>query len=178
MSNRTGHIKGYAKDKNGYKTLKINSLGENDNRNYYQLSVFGFDYKPPKNTRALTIMTENKDVKIAVGVLNKVFSELNEGESVIFSTSADGSELKTFMKFLNDGTAELNGNSDFMVGFNELKAGFDQLKTDLNNLITIFNTHIHTGVISGSSQSGTTSTTSTTTTASVDGSKKDNLKIE
>ena len=209
MNNQSGHIKQTVKDEDtGYRQFIINCLGNTDQRKYFSISPFGFDFNAPENTRALTADSRNKDVKYNLGVLNKIrVEDLNAGEAVIFSTDEAGEVLvsKTvhrnngdieINKDMNngnilikaDGTIEFNGDADFLAGFNDLKSGFDELKDDYNN-------HIHeipTGEViiqvtggSGAPAVGVSnpapidlSGTDTTSSASIDTSKKVNLKTE
>lgn len=132
--NKSGHIKDQVSDNNGFRQFVVNCLGDNDGRKYFSISPFGIDFNAPVNTRALTSDSMNKDVKYNLGVLNKIkVEDLSPGESAIFSTNEDGTELKSFIKFRNDGTMEQNGNEDTLAGFTELKAGFDQGIQDLND---------------------------------------------
>lgn len=183
-ANKSGHIKETIDDKNGYRQFVINCIGINDQRKYFSISPFGIDFNPPANTRALATNSANKDQSYNIGVLNKIkIDDLGPGESAIFSTNESGTELGGFIKLRSDGTTEQNGDTDFIAGFTGLKEGFDTLRTDLNNLITAYNAHIHTttatvgatptpGIISPTTSTGTPSS------ASIDDSRKDNLKIE
>ena len=88
-----------------------------------------------------------------------------------------------FINLLDDDTIEINGDADNIAGFADLKSGFDTLKQDLNNLITAYNAHIHitTATVGATPTPGIiapTVSTGTPSTASIDSSKKDNLKIE
>lgn len=179
-----GHIKESTEDDNSYRQYIINCLGSNDRQKYFSISSFGDDFNAPENTRVLTIDSKNKDQNYSLGVLNKVkIQDLAKGERALYSTDDAGTELKGFIIFRNDGTMEQNGKVDFLAGYTKLKEGFDTLRTDLNNLITAYNAHIHIttatvgatptpGIISPTASAGTPSS------ASIDASKKDNLKCE
>jgi hypothetical protein len=174
--NKTGKIK-QTDISQDFRQFQVNAIGENDVGKYYMLSVFGEDSNIPENTKALMAGSKNKDVNFIVGVLNKLKTDdLNPGDKIIFSSSEDGSEIKSYIKLLNDGTMHFNGEADNIAGFAKLKEGFDKLKTDFNNLVTKYNAHMHptasNGPPSTSTQPGTSSA------ASIDDSKKDNLKIE
>lgn len=120
--------------------LKLLKFGENDNINAFQASNFGEDSNIPAEYSAIYLKTSNSEEPICIGVVNKVVLEdLNPGEKQIFSTSEDGAEIASFIKLLNDGTHEFNGNADFIAGFNDLKAGFDQLVSDVNDAIGVIN---------------------------------------
>lgn len=176
--NKTGKIK-KTDTTEDFRQYTVNSLGENDAGKYYMLSIFGEDANIPENTKVLTTGSANKDVKFIAGFLNKLKDDsLNVGDKVIFSTNEDGSQIQSYIKLLNDGTMHFNGDADNIAGFTNLKSGFDQLKTDLNTFITAYNTHVHSGVTTGPGSSGPTPSSGTSSTASIDNSKKNNLKIE
>lgn len=65
-----------------------------------------------------------------------------------------------YTRIAEDGTIELNGNSDNAVRFSEVLSAFNQIVTDFNNLVTLYNTHTHPAT------SGSTSPTSSQGTAS------------
>lgn len=93
-----------------FRQFLVNSIGENDIGKYYMLSVFGEDSNIPENTKALTIGSQNKDVNFIVGVLNKLKTDdLNPGDKIIFSTSEDGSEIKSKILLKNTGDIEIEG---------------------------------------------------------------------
>lgn len=195
---------GKTKDTNTEETYRqfiINCLGENDRRKYFLVTSFGEDFNVPEDTRALTSESNNKDDKFVLGFLNKVkIDALNPGDKAIFSTSEDGTTIESQIVLKNtgdieinngisgnanllikaDGTMEFNGNADFIAGFTKLKEGFDALKTDYNDLVSKWNTFANAYVPGGPSTQGLPPTASagSTSTASIDDSKKDNLKIE
>lgn len=90
-----------------------------------------------------------------------------------------------------DGTIEFNGNVDNIVGFTELKTGFDQLVTNHNDLVAVVNTirgdqntFASAYVAGGPAVQGLppayviTSSDASDSAATIDASKKDNLKCE
>lgn len=76
-----------------------------------------------------------------------------------------------------DGDIIFNSGSDNAVRFSELKTGFDQLKQDFNNLVTVFNTHLHSGVTPGGGVSAITTITGSSSSASINDAKIDNIKV-
>lgn len=77
-----------------------------------------------------------------------------------------------------DGDIIFNSGSDNAVRFSELKTGFDQLKQDFNKFVTtIYNVHVHPGVLSGGASTLITTNVGTSTTASIDNAKIDNIKV-
>lgn len=181
--NTLGTVKGTDVSKN-FRQFVINCFGENDRRKFYLISPFGIDSNPPENVKALTSDSKNKDDKFVVGFLNALkLDALNPGEQIIFSTSSDGSGVEAFIKLLNTGVMSFNGDADFLAGYTKLKEGFDQLKSDHNDLVSAFNsfaaTHMHPTAAAGPPSVPTPPITpETASTASIDASKKENLKCE
>jgi hypothetical protein len=160
-----------------YRQFVINCLGENDHRKYYMITPFGMDANVPDGYKAFTSDSRNKDDKFVTGFLNPLkLNALNKGDQILFSTTSDGKTMKSFVKLLNDGTLNFNGDADFLAGYTKLKEGFDKLKDDLNALVTKFNTHMHPTAGTGAPSPPTVSGTSST--ASIDACKKANLKCE
>jgi hypothetical protein len=142
-----------------------------------QAVAFGDDGNAPEGMRAIYLQSEKK-AGVIVGYLNSnAIAEI--GGKRIFSTNSQGVEQIAIYLRAN-GSIEIGGNADFAAGFTELKAGFDQLKSDFNSLITAYNSHVHPFVGVGPGNPGTTTTTlatGTPSTASIDDSKKDNIKL-
>ena len=178
--NKTGHIKDTKIDNNDFRQYVINCIGANDQRNYFSLAPFGFDSIAAENTRTLTLETQNKDVKFSAGVLNKIkINDLKVGESVIFSTSGNGNDLKAYIRLNNDGTMNLNGGSDNLVGFIELKNQFDELNNKYNKLIKTMLAWIPAAGDGGTAlKTALIAADPLNSTANIDLIKKDNLKIE
>jgi hypothetical protein len=174
--NTLGTVKGTDTSKS-FRQFIVNCLGENDRRKFYLITPFGMDSNPPEGVKALTSDSKNKDDKFVMGFLNALkLDDLAPGEQIIFSAASDGSEVKAFIKLLNTGIMHLNGDADFLAGYTKLKEGFDQLKSDFNNLVTAYNSHMHPTAATGPASPPTVSGTSST--ASIDDSKKANLKCE
>lgn len=158
-------------------------FGSKDTVNTFMISPFGDDFNVPKGYDALYIKTSNSSEPVCVGFINKIISDdLASGEKIIFSTDESGDNLKAFIKLLNTGIIHFNGDGDFIAGFNDLKSGFDQLKSDVNNLVTGFNSHTHLTVASLGTPTPPVPVPpyipASPSTASIDSSKKDNLKTE
>jgi len=91
-----------------FRQFIINCLGENDQRKYFSISTFGSDFNVPLETKALTIDSKNKDDKFVIGFLNLLkIDDLEPGENAIFSTSEDGSEIKSKIVLRNTGDIEI-----------------------------------------------------------------------
>ena len=97
----------------------------------------GIIANPAKSTKQVRIRIGSLDILIS-SLNYKVPLPTNPGDTKTYSTDSDGNEAAT-IKYLADGTIEINGNSDFAVAFNDLKAGFDALKSDHNTFLT----HVH-----------------------------------
>ena len=167
----------------GFRYIKLATFGNSDNSKVFRLNPFGEDSNPPEGYKALLVNTNNSEDPVCVGFINEVvLDDLNSGEKQIFSTNSAGDTIQAFIKLLNDGKIQFNGNADFIAGFNDLKSGFDTLKDDVNSLISDYNTHTHvtTATVSTGSPGAIapTTATGTPTTASIDSSKKDNLLTE
>lgn len=153
--------------------IKILRYGKEDAQTPMEISPFGIDGGPLKDMIALYAATDDKKPFI-VGYINK--NQLADvGELRLFSTDADGG-LKTYVWLRNNGTIEMMGDDDNMVRYSELEKGFNKLRDDLNNHIQNFNTHVHIGVTSGTSSSGTPSAIDTPSSATITASKINEIK--
>lgn len=174
----------------GLRIIKLLRSGENDTINSYMLSSFGDDFNVPKGYKALYIRTQNSDEPVCIGFVNKVIADtLNSGDRQLFSTNSAGDTIAAFIKFLNDGIIHINGDADFAVGFNNLKSGFDEAISDLNGSIAELNKIINAlntwvpvvndgGAALKALITANPPAVVVDSTASVDSSKKDNVKIE
>jgi len=157
--------------KNAVRFVKFLRMGKSDVQECRQASPFGIDSAPTKDMAAIYAKTGEVGKPVIIGYINK--NQIAEdGEFRIFSTDSDGG-VQFYIHLKNDGTAEIGGDTDNMVRFQELETGFNDLKTDFNNLVTAYNLHIHP------SSSGTTSPTATqgtSSTADISGSKIDEIK--
>lgn len=90
----------------------------------------GFLSRPPKDARGLYIPLGKSGVVIA-GHNYKVSISLADGETGIFSTTADGATLKSSVLLKADGTIEINGNSKTLVTHAELNTALQTFLTGL-----------------------------------------------
>lgn len=164
----------------GQLLVKHLGLGRDDVQESLQVSPYGLDSKPVKDTIGVRSDTSEKGSEIVLGyvIKNRV---AKDGEFRTYATDSDGNEV-AYTYMTNDGDLELNGNDDNAVRFSELKSGFDTLKTDLNSLITAYNSHTHitTATVGASPTPGViapTTSTGASSTASVDSSKIDKVKL-
>jgi hypothetical protein len=99
----------------------------------YQSTPWGYDSVPLKNAAAVQLPS-NRD--IIVGYIQRALDELSPGESVIFSKDQQNGELKAKIVCKNDGTIELNGNSDNLVRYSELDSSIGDIVSDINRELT------------------------------------------
>ncbi len=172
----------------GLRVVKLLKFGETDNINTFQVGSFGDETNVPEGYDALYIKTSNSSEPVCVGFINKVvFDDLKPGEKQIFSTNEGGDTIKAFVKLLNDGIIHFNGDVDFIAGFNNLKSGFDtaiqdlnKTNAELNKIINALNTWVPIPNDGGAALKAlaTGIVSVIDSTASIDSSKKDNLKTE
>lgn len=177
--NQNGHVKGVTEDDNGYRQFIVNCLGNNDQRKYFSISPFGIDFNIPVDTRTLTTDSRNKDESYNLGVLNQVkVEDLEPGECAIFSTNANGAELKSFIKLRNSGVLEINGDSDNIVRFSKLKEEYDKTKAVLDAILTTLQSPINEPGNGAPSafQAAIISAVGTKETGDISTSKVDNVK--
>lgn len=165
----------------GKRLVKLVKFGENDNANAFLSSGFGDDFVIPEGYSGVYLSTSNSDEPVLIGVINEAaISSLNPGEKQIYSTNEAGDQVAAYIKLLNTGIIHFNGEADFIAGFNDLKGGFDELNQKHNDLVTAFNTHVHATAATGPPVPPTPGAgiPATPSTASIDSSKKENLKTE
>ena len=155
---------------------KILVTGLKDVRTAPEAAPYGTDSNPIDGMTAIFAETGQKGKQVVVGYLNKNLMAA-KGEHRIFSTDSNG-ELKFYIWLHSDGTCDFGGNANHLTQYEALKAAFDQLKTDFNNLVSVYNTHVHSGVTTGSGSSGPTPNSGTSSSADMSGAKLDNLKTQ
>lgn len=156
--------------------VKFLRLGNSDVQERPIASPFGFDFVPPKNTVAVYAKTMDEGKPVIIGFIHKhAFSTLKAGESRMFSIDTNDN-IAAYINALQTGILELNGNSDFLVRYNELKAGFDELRSDVNSLIADYNGHTHAGVQPGGGVTSPIAVTLGPSSASIVTSKINTIK--
>lgn len=162
----TGTVKSYEIKKNrdgsnNVLMLNVEISGPDDIQSVEYMSHAG-DNHIPEIGSIVTILQAGKSWKIAIASNDQsdFDSTLNESERIIYANGG------AYIKWNDDGTIELAGNTDFAVAFNDLKTGFDQLKSD-------FNSHTH----AVTTAPGTTDTPTIPSAASIDGSKVDGVLL-
>ncbi len=175
---------------NSIRFIKILRFGKYDVVNTKMVSSFGNDFNVPKDYKVLYTKTSNSNEPICIGFINKVIlDDLNAGENQYFSTNEAGDTIAAFVKLLNTGVIELNGNTDNLIGYAKSKIGFDtaiedlnKTNAELNKLITALNSWVTVPQDGGAALklliSANPPTNITDSTANIDESKKNNLKTE
>ncbi len=162
----TGIVTGFSIGKNRNSSenvvlLQVRLSGIKDIQTIEYMNSPGDDSIPPNGVKVI-ILQVTSSYKVAIANRDKITPIMGAGEKMIYSQAGD--VIKAFIKWLDTGIIELNGNADFAVRFNALKTGFDNLKSD-------HNTHVHTET------GGTTSTPTVPSTADIDSSKVAEVKI-
>lgn len=123
---------------NGFRFVTFYGTSRSDVLKKIQYTPFGFDSVPTKDT---PLVFEESGIRGKGGVLGyaKVVDELNEGDSAMYATDAEGNIVGKLI-MLNDGTFKIGGDTDNMVRFTKLEEGFNDLRSDLNSLIGKWNT--------------------------------------
>lgn len=171
MRAKLGTIKGSRIGKNrdsqeNSRLLNAEITSPNDIQTVELITESGTDFNPEDDDVVLVISLGDA-FKMGLIVDDQIEPDgsIEKGEKEIFS-KADGQKLAK-LKLDKDGQVILNDGADFAVKFNELKAQVDQLKIELDS-------HIHTGVTSGGSTSGTPATPFT---INVDNTKAEKVRL-
>jgi hypothetical protein len=140
----------------------------NNNRTCQIMFAVGLEINPAKDNQLIVIPFGNSEGNlVAIGGLNSnIAPDTLGGEARLFSTDETGQTLQAFIKLLNTGIIEINGNTDFAVAFNDLKVEFDKLKNDFNN-----HTHTFNYNAGPTPSSGTTNTGLPQNTSNIDNAK-------
>jgi phage gp45-like len=128
----TGIIKGYEikKNRDGLKNvlmLQCEISGPDDVQSIQYMSAAGDNQIPPIGS-LVYILSAGRSWKIAISSLedNDFDSSLSEGERQIKMPSG------SYVRLNNDGTIELNGNSNNAVTYAALNAGLQAMLTAIN----------------------------------------------
>jgi hypothetical protein len=93
--------------------------------------------RTPKGARVLMLPIAGGKTRAIIGMVNyQLTLDIGEGETLIYSTSADGTTKKAEIKLDATGNITLNGNSKTFVTHAELN-------TALQTFITALNLHVH-----------------------------------
>jgi len=155
----------------GKMMVKHLRMGKSDTRESKQITPFGVDSNPIKDTVAAYSETSVMGDDLVVGYVVKQ-SATEPGEIKIFAVNDEGFE-QIYLHLKKNGDIWFGGNVGNLTRFQELQTAFNQLKSDFNSLVTTFNTHVHpeTGVTTGP-----TPTPGSPSSADVSGAKIDQFK--
>ena len=96
---------------------------------YGQAGVFS---RPPKGTRGICVRVGQEKLALAFHNYQVVINWTDEGETTIFSTTADGATVKARIDLKADGNIYLNGTSKYLVTWGALNTAMQGLITALN----------------------------------------------
>lgn len=123
---------------------------EADSVQTVELSNVSGEDTNPLNGDTVLVININDAYKLGILIDDGIAPDgsINKGEKLLYSRDSSGAVMaKVALK--NDGQIILNDGADFAVAFEKLKIEFEELKNK-------FNAHVHTGVTSGPSSTGTT----------------------
>lgn len=117
--------------------VKFLRFGKSDVGTAQQARPHGIDSLPPEGATGVYVKSSNSADPALLGYVGGT-SGVEAGETRIYATDATGAE-KFSILLKKDGTVEIGGNSDNLVGYGGLDAGLQTLVTDLNaKLATAF----------------------------------------
>ncbi len=157
------------------RVVKFLRMGKSDVQTSIEALPYGIDSNPIKDMVAVYAPTGEKGKTVIIGYLNK--NQIADiGEVRTYSTNEDGEEqFYTWLK--NDGTLELGGDGKNVARYQELETAFNELRDDFNNFVnTVYNVHVHSGVLSGFASTAVTPSIGTPSTADITGAKIDEIK--
>lgn len=106
------------------------------------------------------------------------FIAVVDDETIEIETSGDVNITATGDTNINGTAIVLNSGSDWAVQYTALKSAFDTLKNDFNTFVTtIYNLHVHPGVMAGPASTAVTPTVGTSTTADMSSSKVSDVNL-
>lgn len=114
------------------RVAKFFRFGKSDVQKKIVASPYGVDSNPIEGTVAIYAKTEGDGDAFIIGYLNKnAIADI--GEHRIFSTDSDGN-VSTFIHLKNDGTMEVGGSDDNIIGYSQTASSINEIKDDINNL--------------------------------------------
>ena len=107
--------------------LKVDEFGV---KTTFESAPFGLDPNPLKDMIGIYGKTSNNSESVILGYINK--NQISGiGENRIYSLMQNGS-LSAYIHLRSDETIEINGDTNYLVKYNELKIELDSLITKLN----------------------------------------------
>lgn len=94
----------------------------------------GFMGRPPKGARGVFLpLGKGRRYGVLIATQNyQLTIDISGGETVMFSTSLDGKELRAQIKLDNFGDIHLNGSSKYLVTYDALNTALQGFKTAIN----------------------------------------------
>ena len=127
--------------------LQVELTNSEDLQSIQQISESGEDSNPQPGSRVI-VLDLGPAYRVAIATDDGVEPTVDEGEKELYSYNSSLAK-QAFMKFLVDGSIELNGDADFAIAFNDMKTAFDQLKSDFDAFVDTFNPHAHLDSLGG-----------------------------
>jgi len=122
--------------------VKILGLGKSDVQTPFEAMPYGDDSNPIKDMIAIHLPTGEMGKSVIVGYINK--NQLAAvGEKRLYSTDAQGNE-KAFVWLKNDGSVEVNGNTDNLMKYTPMNAALTKQAVDINTELAKIATAIGT----------------------------------
>lgn len=140
----TGTVTGFTigKNKNSSEDVVLLQVRLRDDKDIQTIEYMtppGDDSIPPNGAKVI-ILQVSPSYKVAIANRDKITPTVGAGEKMIYSQASDA--VAAFIKLLNTGIIELNGNSDFAVRFNALQSA-------INTFIGLLNTALSTKLDGG-----------------------------
>jgi hypothetical protein len=156
--------------------VKHLGLGRADVQESTQISPFGLDSRPVKDTIGVRSDTSERGASIVLGyVLTNSIAK--EGEFRTYATDSNGNEV-AYTYMTNAGDLELNGKDDNAVRFSELKKVVDEIQGDIGTLKQAFTTWVPAPTDGGAALKAATATWfGTPLLENIDASKIDKVKV-
>ena len=120
--------------------IKSLGWGNDDVQETQTATAFGDDSHPVAKMVAIYAETTDIGNPVIIGYINK--NQIADvGEKRIFSTDAEGNPVFA-IHLKNDGTAEIGGNTDNLVRYEQTAASINEIKDDINNLKNLLSTWV------------------------------------
>lgn len=179
---------------NESRMLSVELSEANDVQSVEHINQNGEQTNPPDDTTVLVLeLNPSWKLAIAINDLVDIDENLSPGEKKIYAVDS-GNNVVAWIYLKGDGSIRLdngsgsleltasgnvvnNDGSDWVTQFTAMKSAFDTLKSDLNTFITTYNTHVHSGVMTGGGSSGPTPSTGTSSTADMSGAKVETVLV-
>lgn len=116
--------------------IKVLRFGKSDVQTSEQAEPFGLHSKPIKEMLAAHAKTTNDSESLIIGYITKITNETDEGETLVYSMDSSGT-IKGTIFLKDDGTIEVNGNTDNLVKYTGLNTPLQTFVTNLNSKLSV-----------------------------------------